>query len=136
MSQKIGDISNPESDRPIESAYTVAMFQAMKRSLLNELVRILLSEIERMEEVPIGKRTLNFYEEVKNFERSLIEQALSSARGNQTKAARMLGMKKSTLNDKIRVYNISMTQFVGTHPLVVVSHNRFPSRNLNDQRTT
>lgn len=123
MFQKTSEISSQESDRPKDVASTAAVFQAMKRSMLNDLARILLNEIDRMEESANGKPALNFYEEVENFERSLIEQALSTARGNQTQAARMLGMKKSTLNDKIRVYNISMKQFVGTHPLVVVSNN-------------
>ena len=136
MSQKTSEIFNQESDRPTDAGYTVAMFRAMKRSLLNDLARILLNEIERMEEVASGKRTLNFYEEVENFERSLIEQALSTARGNQTKVARMLGMKKCTLNDKIRVYNISMKQFVGTHPLIAFSHDRLKTQNLDDQPTT
>lgn len=132
MYQKSSDIPRLESDRPADAVYTSAMYHEVKRSMLTDLVRVLLNEIESMDQMPSGKRTLDFYEEVKNFERSLIEQALNQSKGNQTKAARMLGMKKSTLNDKIKIYDISMKQF-GTHPLTVVPHNRARAQDLDDQ---
>lgn len=49
---------------------------------------------------------INFYEEVKNFEISLITQALEKTGGNQSHAARLLGLNTTTLNSKIQTYKI------------------------------
>lgn len=57
-------------------------------------------------------RTLNlaqgidFYEEVKRFETGLIKLALERTGGNQAKAARLLQIKPTTLNSKIKLYQI------------------------------
>lgn len=44
--------------------------------------------------------------EVQNYEIKLIELALKLTNGNQSKAVKLLGIKKSTLNAKIKRYNI------------------------------
>lgn len=51
-------------------------------------------------------RGIDFYETVKNFEISLIRQALEQTGGNQSRAAKLLGLNVTTLNSKIRSYNI------------------------------
>jgi DNA-binding NtrC family response regulator len=50
---------------------------------------------------------INFYEEIKKFEISLISQALEKTGGNQSQAARLLGLNTTTLNSKIQLYQIS-----------------------------
>lgn len=52
-------------------------------------------------------RGLSFYEEVAKFEIDLIRQALDHTGGNQSRAARLLGMNTTTLNSKIKAYNLS-----------------------------
>lgn len=49
----------------------------------------------------------DFYEEVRRFEIYLIERALVQAKGVQKEAAKILKMRTSTLNQKIKLYNIS-----------------------------
>jgi transcriptional regulator with GAF, ATPase, and Fis domain len=49
---------------------------------------------------------INFYDEVQRFETTLIKLALEQAEGNQARAARLLGLRATTLNSKIKVYNI------------------------------
>jgi DNA-binding NtrC family response regulator len=49
---------------------------------------------------------INFYEEIKKFEISLITQALEKTGGNQSHAARLLGLNTTTLNSKIQTYKI------------------------------
>ncbi|MGH9897372.1 MAG: sigma-54 interaction domain-containing protein, partial [Pyrinomonadaceae bacterium] len=49
---------------------------------------------------------VNFYDEVHRFEISLIRRALDYTGGHQSRAARMLGMNATTLNSKIKNYNI------------------------------
>lgn len=49
---------------------------------------------------------IDFYEKVGKFETYLIEKALEKANGNQAKAARLLNLKPSTLNMKMKTLNI------------------------------
>jgi DNA-binding NtrC family response regulator len=53
-------------------------------------------------------RGINFYEEVRRFEIDLIRRALEQTGGHQSRAARLLGMNATTLNSKIKTYNISL----------------------------
>jgi transcriptional regulator with GAF, ATPase, and Fis domain len=53
-------------------------------------------------------RGINFYDEVQRFETHLIKMALSETGGNQARAAKLLGIKATTLNSKIKLFNIEM----------------------------
>lgn len=50
---------------------------------------------------------VNFYDEVKRFEIDLIRRALEQTGGHQSRAARLLGLNATTLNSKIKSYNIA-----------------------------
>ena len=52
------------------------------------------------------ERGIKLYDEVRRFEVDLIERALEQTGGNQTRAARLLGINLTTLNSKIKRYNI------------------------------
>lgn len=47
---------------------------------------------------------IDFYNEVQRFETALIKLALEQAEGNQARAARLLGLRATTLNSKIKQY--------------------------------
>ena len=49
---------------------------------------------------------ISFYDEVSRFEIELIRRALEVTGGHQSRAAKLLGMNNTTLNSKIKVYNI------------------------------
>ncbi len=51
---------------------------------------------------------IDFYDEVQRFETHLIKMALGETGGNQAKAARLLGIKATTLNSKIKLFNIQI----------------------------
>src|SRR5947208_5772891 len=51
---------------------------------------------------------VNFYDEVRRFEIDLIRRALDQTGGHQSRAARLLGMNPTTLNSKIKTYNINL----------------------------
>jgi DNA-binding NtrC family response regulator len=51
-------------------------------------------------------RGINFYDEVRRFEIDLIRRALDQTGGHQSRAARLLGLNATTLNSKIKTYNI------------------------------
>ena len=50
---------------------------------------------------------IDFYEEVRRFEISMIKKALKVSQGSQKKAANLLKLKQTTLNTKIKSYQIS-----------------------------
>jgi DNA-binding NtrC family response regulator len=51
---------------------------------------------------------ISFYDEVARFEVSLIKQALEQTNGHQSRAAKLLGLNATTLNSKIKAYNIRL----------------------------
>lgn len=53
-------------------------------------------------------RQINFFDEVRRFEISLIERALREVGYNQARASLLLGINKTTLNNKIKQYNIQL----------------------------
>lgn len=53
-------------------------------------------------------RGVNFYDEVKKFEIDLIRRALEQTGGHQSRAARLLGLNATTLNSKIKTYNLDV----------------------------
>ena len=59
------------------------------------------------ESVDVG-RGVDFYDEVRRFEVDLIRRALERTSGHQSRAARLLGMNATTLNSKIKTYNIQL----------------------------
>ena len=82
---------------------------------LRQLALKLLLEAQSLNEAPAPdvRNGIDFYEEVKRFEVDLIQRALSFTRGNQVRAARLLKMKVTTLNSKIKHYDININVLVG-----------------------
>lgn len=75
---------------------------------LRETVLQLLDEVESLAiSRPVDiKGGARFSDEVRQFEVSLIRTALGRTSGSQTRAARLLGLKPTTLNAKIKRYGI------------------------------
>jgi transcriptional regulator with GAF, ATPase, and Fis domain len=75
---------------------------------LRETVLQLLDEVESLAIArPVDiKRGARFSDEVRQFEVSLIRTALGRTSGSQTRAAKLLGLKPTTLNAKIKRYGI------------------------------
>lgn len=77
---------------------------------LREATMALLDEVRSlgsMRKVEI-ENGINFDDEVKSFEILLIERALEKTGGSQLRAARLLNLKHTTLNAKIKRYDIQM----------------------------
>jgi DNA-binding protein Fis len=87
---------------------------------LRELVLRLLTEVQCIDEV--NALTLDsgvdFYDEVSRFEIDLIRRALLQTGGHQVQAAKLLNLKVTTLNSKIKHYSINPTGFSNVYPLV------------------
>lgn len=81
---------------------------------LNEIVYELRGHLEALElSVPFFAPTdiangVDFYSQVREFEISLIRIAMRCASGSQARAANLLNLSPSTLNNKIKVYQIEL----------------------------
>lgn len=77
---------------------------------LREVTAALLDEVKDLTPIKTVKleKGINFDEEVRNFEVYLIERALEKTGGNQKHAARLLKLKHTTLNSKIKRYEICL----------------------------
>ena len=87
---------------------------------LRELVLRLLCEVQSINEVSaltIGN-DFDFYDEVSRFEIDLIKRALLQTGGHQVKAAKLLNLKVTTLNSKIKHYCINLAASVYGYSLV------------------
>lgn len=85
--------------------------RASRNSLANlqQLVLRLLCEVQCINEVTpltIGNG-FDFYDEVSRFEIDLIRRALFQTGGHQVQAAKLLNLKVTTLNSKIKHYGIN-----------------------------
>ena len=87
---------------------------------LRELVLRLLCEVQCINEVSplIIESGFDFYDEVSRFEIDLIRRALLQTGGHQVQAAKLLNLKVTTLNSKIKHYNISLAGLGNVYPLV------------------
>lgn len=85
------------------------------QTLKSEVLKSMALALESKAENPTGfldfdvKLGLNFYEEVTKFEIKLLRQALTFCRGNQRAAAKLLHLKTTTLNTKVKMYRLDLT---------------------------
>lgn len=91
-----------------EPSATPEQGTAVKLRTLRELTLALLQEVESIKSQGFmeNRSSLNFAEEVRRFETDLIRWALLRTGGHQRRAARILNLKVTTLNAKIKRYHI------------------------------
>lgn len=81
---------------------------SVKVKTIKELAAALLREVESLkgQDRFEGRPTLDFAAEVRRFETDMIRWALMHTGGHQRRAARLLNIKVTTLNAKIKRYGI------------------------------
>ena len=89
-----------EEDTPAALQLRIGLIREAALSLLNQL-----EPLDR-EQATNGESASSLYEEVRRYEIQLITNALSQTRGHQKEAARLLGIKATTLNSKIKRYKM------------------------------
>ena len=92
----------------------------IKVEILKESMVSLLKEVETLKEtarqIEIFRKVVagieegvDFYAEVRRFEIDLIRRALEQTNGHQSRAARLLGLKTTTLNEMVKRYGLQPT---------------------------
>ena len=79
-----------------------------KLATMRDLIVSLQAELENLQTInlPVMDDDFDFYREVERYERKLIQNALRRCGGSQVKAARLLKMKPTTLNSKMKVLKL------------------------------
>lgn len=81
---------------------------AQKLEAINRIATIVLSEVETFASRNyLRGENINYYEELQRFEVELIMYAMYRAKGNQARAAQILNIKPTTLNAKVKRFNLS-----------------------------
>jgi len=84
---------------------------------IKSTTNLLLQKIEALEKdlpsvsVDSFKKGSNLYEIITAFEKKIIKNALKETNWNQTRAAQILGVKLTTLNAKIKRYELYTKSF-------------------------
>jgi len=95
-----------ELENVIERAVVLAEGNTIDRRLIPEHVRAAPSF--RVPPVVVPEEGISFREVITDFEKKLIESSLLTSGGVQKKAAQLLGLKPTTLNEMIKRYNIQL----------------------------
>jgi DNA-binding NtrC family response regulator len=102
LEQKHYVFKMPEAEAAPEQAASI------KLKTLKEMTLALLQEVDSFQGNGSfdSKATVDFADEVRRFETDLIRWALLRTGGHQRRAARLLNLKVTTLNAKIKRYGI------------------------------
>src|SRR5262245_40253891 len=76
---------------------------------IGELIHELLTQLDLLQHEPNYSDdvpNLNLRDEVRRFEMNLIQRALTRTHGSQVEASRLLGLKATTLNAKMKRYRL------------------------------
>ena len=96
--------------RPATPAQRLEKIRDMASALLQEAESLnhenALAETSATVDHLSVRSRVNFFDEVRRFEMRMISRALELTGGNQARAARMLGLGTTTLNYKIKAYEL------------------------------
>jgi two-component system response regulator PilR (NtrC family) len=95
-----------ELENVIERAVVLSDGPAISRRLIPEHVRS--GQSFRLPQVVVPEEGISFRDVITGFEKRLIESSLKTSGGVQKKAAQLLGLKPTTLNEMIKRYNITL----------------------------
>ena len=69
-----------------------------------EMIQLLKTHVQNF-----PKNGIDFYKLTRRYEKTLIEHALKKTKGSQTKAAKLLNLRLTTLNAMIKRHNIQVS---------------------------
>ena len=95
-----------ELENVIERAVVLTEGTSIDRRLIPEHVRS--GPSFRVPQMVVPEEGISFRDVITDFERKLIESSLETSGGVQKRAAQLLGLKPTTLNEMIKRYNIQL----------------------------
>ncbi len=95
-----------ELENVIERAAVLVNGESIDTNLIPDHVRS--GQTFRVPQVVVPEEGISFRDVITDFEKKLIESSLETSGGVQKRAAQLLGLKPTTLNEMIKRYNIQL----------------------------
>ncbi len=114
MDQDINETTLDDPHFPVETEVSISVLGEIVKSLMNAVWTLqTLREVEmnalfKNLELSFPKDGIDYYQAKRLYEVNLIKQALRQTSGHQSKAAKLLKIRTSTLNSIIKKNNISV----------------------------
>jgi DNA-binding NtrC family response regulator len=99
--QPVKDEHGSEVERRVEQLVMLS------RALANEIATLQAEITTHQGDGVVENESIDFYDAVEHYEIELLTSALNKCHGNQTQAARLLRMKSTTLNAKMKHYGLN-----------------------------
>jgi len=113
-------VNDPNTHNASELELHVKQLTLLAKALASEVDTLqaeLGNERNGDKQLDFDDQGIDFYKEIERYEIELIKSALNHCNGNQTKAARLLRMKSTTLNAKMKHYGLNpMRSITLQHP--------------------
>ena len=106
MFQIENDFSNSDS---VLKQTQIEALKSISQLLVREISSLQVAQTDLKDELNEGKK-ISLAKELQRFEYDLIRCALIRTMGKQIEAAKLLGLKRSTLNEKIKRYGINLME--------------------------
>jgi len=103
---KLSNVDQLESRNMNGRSNGVKVLKRASVALTRALDTLNAFEFEKEIQLPKIPSGIDFYDEVRRFEIALIVQALRHTHGHQKRAALLLGLRPTTLHEKIKGYHI------------------------------
>jgi DNA-binding NtrC family response regulator len=103
-------VNDPNTHTASELEHRVQQLTLLAKALASEVETLqveLATDRNRDKLLDFDNQGIDFYQEIERYEIELIKSALNHCNGNQTKAARLLRMKSTTLNAKMKHYGLN-----------------------------
>lgn len=103
-------VNDPHTHNASELEHRVRQLTLLAKALAGEVESLqveLATNRNRDKLLEFDNQGIDFYKEVERYEIDLIKSALNHCNGNQTKAARLLRLKSTTLNAKMKHYGLN-----------------------------
>jgi DNA-binding NtrC family response regulator len=111
-------VNDANTHNSSELEYRVEQLTLLAKALANEIETLqaeLATDHHHEKSVGLDDQGVDFYHEIELYEIELIKSALNYCGGNQTKAARLLHMKSTTLNAKMKHYGLNPARTITLH---------------------
>ena len=111
-------VNDANTHNPSELEYRVQQLTLLAKALASEIetLQAELSSDRKLDmPVEIDEQGVDFYNEIERYEIELIKSALNHCGGNQSQAARLLHMKSTTLNAKMKHYGLNPVRTITLH---------------------
>jgi DNA-binding NtrC family response regulator len=109
-------VEKPRTESDLERR--VQQLVVIAKTLASEIETLqagLSTDRERERQIGFDNGGIDFYREVERYEIELINSALALCNGNQARAAKLLSLKPTTLNAKLKHYGLNPVRSIIAH---------------------